>query len=88
LKLKDELTPAQQILFQVPRPAYEFYDLINDPFELNNLIESTEYSTEIEKLKKILVKWQVDTNDFPPEERRRKDNTDRFTGVKFDYIYF
>ncbi len=84
LKIKDELTPTQKLLFQVPRPAFEFYDLINDPFELYNLIGSTEYQTEIEKLKKILMKWQADTNDFPPEERRRKDNTDRFTGVKFD----
>jgi arylsulfatase A-like enzyme len=84
LKQKKELSAAQELLFQVPRPEYEFYDLRNDPMELNNLIDSGKYKTEIKRLKMVLEGWRTTTNDFSPQERRRKDNTDRITGVKFD----
>ena len=84
LKQKNELSEAQKLIFQVPRPEYEFYDLINDPMELHNLINSNEYNNEIKQLKLTLEGWREKTNDFSPQERRRKDNTDRITGVKFD----
>jgi hypothetical protein len=32
----------------------------------------------------MLTQWRNDTNDFPPEKRRCMDNTDRFSGIKFD----
>ncbi len=84
LKLIGKLTTAQSRLFEVPRPEFEFYDTINDPYELENLINNEKYLEEIERLKLELERWKQNTSDFPPSERRRKDNTDRFTGVKFD----
>ncbi len=86
LKSKDtnELNVAQQRLFELPRPEYELYDLEIDPYELNNLINDKKYDAVATELRLALDKWIMQTNDFPPSERRRKDNTNRFTGEKFD----
>lgn len=84
LKQKKQLTKTQSMLFQVPRDEYELYDLENDPEEYNNLIHDENYEHIAEELKTVLANWMKETKDFPPTERRRKDNTDRFTGVKFD----
>jgi len=81
---KKNLTREQGLLFQYPRSEFEFYDLNKDPLELNNVINDENYQEQINSLKNILNNWQINTSDFPPTERRRKDNTDRFNGVKFD----
>ena len=52
--------------------------------EFNNLTNATELNDKISKLKKNLEEWRVRTKDFLPEERRRNDNTDCFTGVNID----
>lgn len=83
-KNKDELTPAQKVLFEVPRAEFEFYDLESDPYEVNNVINDESYKQIINELKGALETWISHTDDFPPTERRRYDNTDRFTGEKFD----
>lgn len=80
---KEELTDAQAWLFQVPRPEYELYDVINDPQELNNLAEDDGYSSVREQLAGVLEEWRERTGDFPPTKRRRPDNVNRSTGVKF-----
>ena len=41
----------------------EFYDLKEDPFELNNLINITQYSELLTDLKKRLEKWRLRTGD-------------------------
>ena len=84
MKDKDRLTVAQSMIFAVPRPAEEFYDIINDPYETNNLINDPAYADTVARLRDELEKWRKETNDFSPEQRRRNDNTDRFTGIKFD----
>jgi arylsulfatase A-like enzyme len=84
LKQKNELSEAQSQIFQVPRPKEELYDLNKDPNELNNLVNDTDYQDILLNLREELDRWKQDTNDFGPEARRRKDNTDRITGVKFD----
>lgn len=84
LNVENSLSKAQRLIFKVPREEYEFYDLKNDPMELNNLINSENHLSEIDKLKPVLNNWIEETGDFSPNERRRRDNTDRFTGVKFD----
>ena len=40
-----------------------FYDLKNDPKELQNLIDQSNYTTKIEKFRKLLKKWMKETND-------------------------
>ena len=83
-KISGKLTNIQKLLFEVPRPTYEFYDIENDPWEIDNLIDSDEYIEIINELKSELNDWIIETNDFSSDERRRNDNTDRITGKKFD----
>jgi arylsulfatase A-like enzyme len=78
------LTNIQKLLFEAPRPAFEFYNLENDPWEVNNLIEKDEYSDIINEFKSELANWIIETKDFSSDERRRMDNTHRISGKKFD----
>jgi len=45
------------------RPEYEFYDLQNDTWELNNLIDQPEYADRIALMKDELVKWMTQQGD-------------------------
>ncbi|MCC5932356.1 MAG: sulfatase [Cyclobacteriaceae bacterium] len=86
LKLKKEgkLNEHQSLIFQVPRPVIELYNVIDDPYEFNNLAYDARYRPVIRKLHGVLLDWMESTNDFPPETNRRHDNTDRVTGTHFD----
>ncbi|CAN5278729.1 sulfatase [soil metagenome] len=84
LKMENKLTSAQSDIFQVPRPVIELYNVIEDPYELNNLAYDASYRPVIKKLYTEMLLWMEQTNDFPPEQRRRHDNTDRITGTNFD----
>lgn len=83
LKRTNSLTPAQSMLFEVPRRPIELYDLSVDPWETNNIAETPAGADIAAQLERVLNQWELDTGDFTPEFRRRADNTDRFTGVKF-----
>lgn len=48
------------------RPQIEFYDLVNDPNEWNNLAEDAEYDSLINQYQQILSEWMNGTNDFLP----------------------
>ena len=65
-KLNDSnmLSPEQKLWFQVPKNPEEFYDLENDPFELNNLIGDNNYSKELNELRKQLSNWTKEINDL------------------------
>ncbi len=80
-QLKDEnaLTKDQLNCFAVPRPAWELYDLIKDPYELENLAEDPEYTQIREELSKALSEWSNRTDDFMPT-KRTPDEFDRITG--------
>ena len=83
LKKEGTLTPAQARLFEVPRPRIELYDLERDPGEFNNVADEPAYQDAVRELAAVLDQWIDETGDFPPQMRRRDDNTDRITGVKF-----
>ena len=36
LERLNQLNTSQSLWFQVPKSNFEFYDLLNDPYELNN----------------------------------------------------
>ena len=46
-----------------PQYMSELYDLENDPYQLNNLADTPQYSSIVNELKKRLNKWQVETGD-------------------------
>lgn len=58
------LSDKQKLWFQVPKSNEEFYDLQNDPFELNNLIEEKKFSKEINDLRIQLDNWMNQINDL------------------------
>lgn len=41
----------------------ELYDMINDPFELKNLIEDSKYTDVIKAMKDMLLKWSFESED-------------------------
>jgi arylsulfatase A-like enzyme len=77
------LSPEQARLFEVPRPRVELYDLERDPGEFVNLADRPDHRDIALELLAVLNRWMEATGDFPSTERRRPDNTDRITGVKF-----
>ncbi len=86
LKLKKEgkLNDYQRLIFEVPRPVIELYNIIEDPYELNNLAYDAQYRGVIRRMYGALVNWMEATQDFQPETNRRHDNTDRVSGTHFD----
>lgn len=82
-KVNGTLTPEQALLFQSPRAEIEFYDLQEDPWELNNLAGEPEYRDLLRDHFEQLAQWREATNDFPPHRRQRAGHTDRIRGVHF-----
>ncbi|MBT3383456.1 MAG: sulfatase [Prolixibacteraceae bacterium] len=71
-------------------PQYELYDLINDPLEFKNLSDNAEFSEELERLKKVLKLWQIETNDpfNDPVKHQRynqdiKDIAEKYEGTSY-----
>ncbi|MEE8452687.1 MAG: sulfatase [Thermoguttaceae bacterium] len=60
---------VQLFRYRVPE---EFYDLEKDPDCLDNLIDDPQYATEVQKLRKKLDGWMVDTGDPMLEAFRHK----------------
>lgn len=82
-KRAGRLTDAQKLLFEAPRPEIEFYDTVQDQFELDNLAAQAEHRQAIAEHYAILEEWRTATGDFPPEKRRRPGYVDRITGVLY-----
>ena len=57
--------------YRVPE---EFYDLVNDPDCLVNLIDSPQYNTDVRNMRKKLEAWMVDTEDPMLEAFRNRDD--------------
>ncbi|WP_194768594.1 sulfatase [Tamlana sp. I1] len=45
------------------RPEFEFYDIIKDPYQTNNLVNSESYQSKILDYKKVLMDWRQNTED-------------------------
>lgn len=79
LKEEGKLDPAQLACFISPRPDFEFYDVLADPFELNNLAGDPAYSDQIEQHRLALEAWSQETG-FRIPKNRTPDEFDRATG--------
>ena len=64
LNESDLLSKQQKLWFQIPKSQEEYYDLENDPFELNNLIDEKKYSDDIKNLKIQLENWMNEIKDL------------------------
>jgi arylsulfatase A-like enzyme len=67
LKLKEEgkLNDIQKQWFRGEKPKEELFDCINDPFELNNLAENSEYKEKLAELSNEMDRWLAEIGDDP-----------------------
>lgn len=63
LYAEDKLNPVQARFFLDERPAEELYNLLEDPFEINNLAENPGYSEIVEAYAGVLNEWMEETDD-------------------------
>lgn len=63
LKEKNELTDLQASFFSPTKPAEELYDIINDPFETNNLIDNPDYKEVAEQMRGHYNDWNAKNHD-------------------------
>jgi arylsulfatase A-like enzyme len=77
LHAQGKLTPVQEVLCRPTMPEEELYDLQADPWEINNLAGSNqpEHQAELKKLRGVLEKWIVDTDD----QGRRPETLEELT---------
>ncbi|MCF8346448.1 MAG: sulfatase [Bacteroidales bacterium] len=61
------LTKKQEDCFIAPRPEEELYDVINDPYQMNNLAGDDQSQRILKKMRKKLQLWKEETNDSVPE---------------------
>jgi arylsulfatase A-like enzyme len=66
LELRDkvELNEVQMAWFKVPRPMEEFYDVENDPHNINNLIDDPGFREDIDRLRGVYEQWIHDYNSL------------------------
>jgi uncharacterized sulfatase len=58
------LTPAQRRLLATTKPEEELYDLLADPYEINDLAGDPGYGAELERLRNALAQWQQAYGDL------------------------
>lgn len=63
LKAEGQLTKAQALFTAETKPQEELYDIIKDPYELNNLANNKTYAKQLKKMRSILEQWIVETGD-------------------------
>ena len=51
------LAPVQARYFSAPRPVNELYDVIADPYEVNNLAESPAHAAALKRLSTAMDEW-------------------------------
>ena len=69
LNQEKKLKGDSSYIFMDTKPLEEFYDLQNDPYEVNNLANDPNYATKIKGYRKALKDWQLEIEDkgFVPE---------------------
>ncbi len=63
LNVEGKLTPTQARLAAPSMPEEELYDLDSDPHEINNLAGSKGHAAVLQRLRRALEKWIVESND-------------------------
>lgn len=81
---KGTLNTHQLRCFEIPRPEEELYDIIADPFELNNLVSNPDYNGVLDEMRERLAIMRETTNDLLPAVRM-PDDFFRETGLPTKY---
>ncbi|MBR9999881.1 MAG: sulfatase [Cyclobacteriaceae bacterium] len=69
LNEQGKLSEAQSIFMEANRPPEELYDVLNDPFEINNLANDPESGSILEKYGNVLDEWlkMYDKGTYPED---------------------
>ena len=62
------LTPAQNDMYRMPRPAEELHLVTQDRHQLTNLVGATLHANALTHLRKIMDRWQEETGDSLPKD--------------------
>lgn len=60
----DRLTPVQRQFLASSKPAEELYDVLADPYEVNNLAADQSYAADLQRLRGALDEWQQQYGDL------------------------
>jgi N-sulfoglucosamine sulfohydrolase len=63
MNLKGELTPDQAKFMAANKPEIELYDVVKDPYELNNLADDPKYLTVKKEMISRLMEWRETVKD-------------------------
>jgi N-sulfoglucosamine sulfohydrolase len=58
LNMKGDLPAEQAAFMAATKPEFELYDMVNDPDEINNLADNSDYKEQKEELLKELNNWR------------------------------
>ena len=70
LNAQGALDENQKLWMRDVKEEEEFYDIVNDPFEVNNLINDQSLSGEISNLREALNDWMDRVNDLGGEDEQ------------------
>ncbi len=59
----DMLDGDAKYIFMKTKPLEEFYDLVNDPYEVNNIIDDPKHADRINNFRVALENWQKEIKD-------------------------
>ena len=86
LETRESIDPAISAYFDLSfgkRPKEELYDVVNDPFQLNNLADDPTYADKKKSLERRLKRWMADTKD-PRANGRDDDRWDYYSYFEGD----
>jgi len=86
MQRKGKLSIKQSQIFNYPRPMIEIYDIVNDPFELNNIADTKKGVEATRLLPGLIKEWQKQTHDHPYWEQKKPDAVDRISGAPYFMI--
>jgi arylsulfatase len=73
----------------VHRPAIEFYDTKNDPWEMNNLASDKKYEKKMTEMKQLLEQWMTEQGDrgaamdvVEIAPKKEKENKEKLAAIK------
>lgn len=78
-----DLSATQKDVFLIPRPREQLFKLTNDPWEVHDLASDPAHRQILEKLRRLMDDWIVQTGDTAPSpDRRTPDRHHRVTGKR------
>lgn len=82
-KARDQraLSPAQRDVFLAPRPTEELYRVVNDPDQLENLVNGSAHAAALRRLREVMTQWREETADSVPANPSQ-NGFDRETGER------